>query len=388
MAEKVKKQHLKREVEKYINGYLEEVSTDPLGSLTSLYGSLGELQERAQTSKDVVFSQVALEETIAELQATRDTDGVTGIPWPWLRLNQATGGIHEGNYIMVWALPKSMKTWFGLVVAAHVLQTGRRVLVYSKEMTWDDVRRRISAILSKVNYTRFKNASLSSTEVAHLLETQERISSDEFPGELFFTDCDRPDGSPGGPAEVRRKMEIYRPHFVMLDSSYMLELPGSGNSNALDWKVLSMVNRQLKQIAKTTGIPILSILQENERSAYKYHKSRGTASLAMNTGAVMDCDVGIRLVYHPKKQEISIHMAAARETTDPGFTIHALAAENFGFAHDTLYSLSDTQDEEDNEGATPPPDAFEIQPAVVSPLMEHSRTLRDPDEIDEDTASG
>ena len=136
-------------------------------------------------------------------------------------------------------------------------------------------------------------------------------------------------------------------------------------------------------------MPLLSILQENERSAYKYAKSRGTASLAMNTGAVMDCDVGIRLVYHPRKQELSIHLAAARETTDPGFTIHAVASENFQYAHDTLYGLGDVQESEEDEGGdVPPEDALEIQPAVASPLMERARGRREPDEIDEDTATG
>ena len=390
LIEKVKHQHVKRESEKLINGFMEQTATDPIGAVTDLYDKLGQLQEEVQTSDDVVFSQVALEETIEELSRNRESEGLTGIPWPWARMNRATNGIQPGDYIMIWALPKSMKTWFGLVVAAHVLATGRRVLVYSKEMTWTAVRRRVSSILSKVNYTRLKNASLSRAETAHLLETQERLADPDFPGELIFTNCDRPDGSPGGPAEVRRKIEIYQPHFVLLDSSYMLELPGNGNSNALDWKVLSSINRQLKQIAKSTGIPVLSILQENERSAYKYSKSRGTASLAMNTGAVMDCDVGIRLVYHPKKQELSVHLAAARETTDPGFTIHALASENFGYAHDKLYSLGDVQDEDDGgeDAEVPPEDALEIQPAVVSPLMEQARNSREPDEIDEDVSQG
>ena len=145
---------------------------------------------------------------------------------------------------------------------------------------------------------------------------------------------------------------------------------------------MSIVNRRLKQIAKTTGIPMLAILQENERSAYKYSKSRGTASLAMNTGAVMDCDVGIRLVYHKRREEISIHLAAARETTEEGFTINALAAENFNYAHDGLYTLADVQEEEEEvslpEGVSDEPAADE---SVTSPLMAISR---DRDEIDDD----
>tara|TARA_R100000152_G_C6755809_1_gene179552 strand:+ start:1 stop:1098 length:1098 start_codon:yes stop_codon:yes gene_type:complete len=358
----------------------EDSRANPFSALSDIHDTLGSLQEKASATTDVTFSDVALEETIAELRRTGDTEGLTGMPWPWARMNQATQGIQPGDFIMCWALPKSMKTWFGLIVAAKLFRAGHRVLVYSKEMTWDQMRRRITAINAKVNYTRLKKGSLSTIEQAHYLETVAQHCADDFRGEIIFTDCDRPDGSPGGPAEIRRKIDTYRPEFVLLDSSYMLELPGiNSGSNALDWKVLSAINRQIKQIAKTTGIPIMAILQENERSAYKYNKSRGTASLAMNTGAVMDCDVGIRLVYHKAKQEISLHLAAARETTDDGFTIHALACENFDYAHDTLYAINDVHEEEEGSEAE-----IEPTPEVTSPIMDRSRAERDPDEIDED----
>jgi hypothetical protein len=391
LCEKIKGSYLKRECEKAVSTWQEEIGTDPFSALTNLHDLLGGLQERTTRSNDVTFSQVALEETIDELRRTGETNGLTGMPWPWSRLNAATQGIQPGDFIMVWALPKSMKTWFGLLVAAKLFKSGRRVLVYSKEMTWTQMRRRITAINAGINYTRLKEATLSVAEQTHLLQSVEETCSPDFPGELIFTDCDRADGSPGGPSEIRRKIDIYRPHFVLLDSSYMLELPGVNTSaNALDWKVLSAINRQIKQIAKSTGIPVLAILQENERSAYKYSKSRGTASLAMNTGAVMDCDVGIRLVYHKRKQEISLHLAAARETTDEGFTIHALAAENFGYAHDNLYSIGDvSEDADEGDGFSESSSLPEVTAVVASPLMDQSRSsTRTPDEIDEDAATG
>jgi len=389
LCEKVKDSHLRREAESAVSKYLADVEpSNGLTIIAHLHRKIGELLETNSADNDVCFSQVALQECAAELRRIEDTDGMTGYPWPWPRLNIATQGIQPGDFIMVWALPKSMKTWFGLVVAAHMLATGRRVLIYSKEMTWPAVRRRLACILARVDYTRLKEGNLSTAEETQYLQKLEEICDPEFPGDVWFTSADCADGSPGGPDEIRRKIDIFRPHFVLLDSAYMLELPGSGSS-ALDWKQLSLVNRRIKQIAKTTGIPIMAILQENERSALKYAKSRGTASLAMNTGAVMDCDVGIRLVYHKNRRELSIHLPAARETTCEGFTINALAAENFSYAHDGLHSLSDIYDEEAAESANLPEQmngqGEEVR-AVVSPLMVSSReTPQVPrDEIDDD----
>ena len=372
LCEKVKITHLKREADKFVTRYMDQLSDDPMKAVADLQSDLSGLQEETASNGDVSFSKVALQECIAGLENTMSLDGLTGMPWPWARLNQATGGIQDGDFIMIWALPKSMKTWFGLVIAAHLLATGRRVLVYSKEMTWDAVRRRITSIIAKVDYTKLKKGQLSTPERSHYLGEVEKIWDADFPGELVFTNADRMDGGPGGPIEIRRKVEAYRPHFVLLDSSYMLELPNAGG-NPLDWKQLSVVNRQLKQLAKSTKVPILAILQENERSAMKYSKSRGTASLAMNTGAVMDCDIGMRIVYHSKRKEISIHLAAARETTDAGFTIHAIPGTNFTYAHDTLHNVGDDfQDEEGGAGSVEVPQP-EAPTAAQSPFMTQSR---------------
>lgn len=378
---KVRDAHLRRETESAVQQYLTSIEPNKgLSTITELHQQLGQLLEQGSAESDVCFSKVAFQETIDELRRIENSNGgITGIPWPWAKMNLATQGIQPGDYIMVWAIPKSMKTWFGLYVAAHVLQTGRRVLIYSKEMTWSVVRRRLSCLLAGVNYTRLKNGTLSSAEQEQYLNKLEEICDPNFPGDVWFTQADRPDGSVGGPDEIRRKVDVFRPHFVMLDSSYMLELPGSG-SNALDWKNLSIVNRRLKQIAKQTNIPILSILQENERAGIKYQKSRGTASLSSNSQAAMDCDVGIRLVYHKRKEELSLHLAAARETTVNGFTINAVAAENFSYAHDTLYSLSDVWEDEERQG-TEVPEEVASEEVPVSPLMASHRSR---DEIDDD----
>ena len=385
LCSNVKASFLRRRAETSIQAYLERVRGEPYEAVEELYQSLGLLQDEASVSSDVSFKERALEEEVLRLEEICDREGLTGMPWPWPKLNMDTGGIHEADYIMVWALPKSMKTWFGLIVAAHLFKTGRRVLVYSKEMTWDNTRSRIAAILAEINYDRVKQAQLlSETEKFAYLSALEEVCREDHPGEIIFTNADRLDGSTGGPTEIRRKIEMYSPHFVMLDSSYMLEMPNA-KMNPLDWKSLSLVNRALKQIAKSLRVPILAILQENERSAYKYSKSRGTASLAMNTGAVMDCDLGIRLVRHSKRNELSIHYAAAREVNAEGFTIHAVPCENFRYAHDHLHNLGDEFDEEETEESRP-----EVPPPADQPEESWSliNSFNQPidDEIQEDLA--
>jgi len=336
--------HQRRKTEKAWEIFLKESSQSHNTALHNLTTSLAAIQEQTIASTDVSFSDVAMEQTIQDMEVLANNDGLTGMPYPWARMNEITGGINPGDYILIYAMPKSMKTWVGLYIAVHIARTGRKVLVYSREMTWDTTRRRINCILAGVDYTKYKRNDLTEAERLRVLEATDWFAN-ECPGDIQFTDLDRPDGEAGGPAEIRRKIEIYQPHLILLDSAYMLELPNN-KMNAYDWKVLSLINRNCKQISKKTMIPVIAILQENERAAIQYKNTRGTASLAMNTGAIQDCDLAIRIVYNVAREELSLHLPAARETREKGFTVNAKAAYDFSYAHDRLWTVEEIDCEE------------------------------------------
>jgi hypothetical protein len=350
ICEKVRHAYLRRRTDQYVQNYMLMVRENPANAVAKLHRDLTILQEQFAVSTDMNFKESALKEIIAELDSGTMNSGITGMPWPWERLNLDTQGIQYGDFIMVWALPKSMKTWLGLVVSAHLFKQGYRVMIYSKEMTWKVVRNRIACILTGVNYNDFKRNQLSPEQQHEMFLEIERLSSAAHSGQMHFTQADRMDGSVGGPEEIRRKVEVYNPDFVMLDSSYMLEMPNA-QGNALDWKNLSAVTRALKQISKssiraTGGVAIMAIFQENEQQAIKFKNTRGTASLAMNKGAVADCDIGLRLIINKKRKELSIHYAVARECEGEGFTINAIPCVNFEYCGDHLWQVGDDYSEE------------------------------------------
>lgn len=386
---KVKEGWARREMAKFMKEYEESADDNMASAMNTFFQKLGDLQDSARVNRDVRYRDVAVHETEEDLCRTRDNNGVTGMPFPWPKMNEATQGIQPGDFIMIWALPKSMKTWIGLIITAHLFALGQRVLIYSKEMRWDSIRNRINCLLAKVDYTEHKRGTLSEEDRARLRETVRKLSDPSFTGELFFTDADRLDGSPGGPREIRSKIDKYHPHFVLLDSSYMLEMPDAG-SRALDWNQLALVSRQLKSIAKTTGVPMLAILQENERAAFKYNKSRGTASIAMNSGAVMDCDIGIRVVYKRSLNQISLHFAACRETTIKGFTINAIACTNFDYVSEELHAVGE---EEDADKVTRPAPEMPAKPperqkstSLIPSFARGKGKPNPPDEVGRDLA--
>lgn len=372
LCKKVRDGHLRRKTDKLIDSFNLGARENVEHAIAELSTGISVLQEHYTSSSDRDFKSDALEEIINFVERQDETAGMTGMPWPWPTLNKDTQGIQKGDLLMFWALPKSMKTWMGLVIAANLYSLGYRVLVYSKEMTWDITRNRLACVLGKINYTSFKNGTLSEEERNSLFSIIENLSSDKHTGRLHFTQADRLDGSPGGPSEIRKKIQAYKPHFVMLDSTYMLEMPNV-NGNAMDWKNLTAVMRALKQISKDTGVAILTIMQENETQALKFKgSSRGTASLAFNKLAVADCDLGIKLVINKRKRELSLHYAVAREAMGDGFSINALACENFEECGSHLWEVGDDQsDKEDKAPALP----TQVLGSINSGVTLNSRAL-------------
>ena len=351
LCQKVVDNYTRRRLDKFLTEAIQDMHDKPHEVASTLLENIGKLQEMNSKSNDRSFSENALEEELDSYNQRKENDGCLGLPYPWAQMNADTRGMAAGDYIMIWAMPKSMKTWLGLICTAHLVKTGRRCLIYSKEMMWPTIRQRMCAILAGVNYERLLDGKLSAGEEKMYFDTIRELTSAEHRGEFIFTDADQADGSVGGPADIRRKIDVYKPDFVFLDSSYMLQLPGVGGDRVLDWKVLSVINREVKQIAKTTAIPIMAIFQENETQAIKHKKSRGTASLSMNKGAVMDCDLGIRLVHNKLKNELTIRYAVGREVMAEGFSIHAIACENFDYAGRHLWDIGDDYEGDDKDDA-------------------------------------
>jgi len=350
LCSRVRDGYVRRRADALIEEFEQYVRDDAPKALSEFCTQLTALQEECAPDSDVDFKKVALGEMADYLTRTNETEGLTGLPWPWTRMNADTQGMQPGDFILVWAAPKGMKTFWGLIVCAHLFQQGYSVLIYSKEMTWDSLRNRLVCILAKIDYDRLRKGRLSDDEQLRALAAVEYLSRPEHRGRLMFTQADRLDGGLGGPAEIRRKIDTYRPDFVLLDSSYMLELPNARGS-ALDWTNLTTIMKAIKQIAKSTKCRIMAITQENETQALKAKGSRGTTSLAFNKMAVMDCDLGINLVLNRKKCELSIRYAVMREGKGEGFTINALPCENFEYTGDHLWQVGD--DFDDPKAAAP-----------------------------------
>lgn len=99
---------------------------DPSLILQAYMPSLRDLSISGSNSNQALMSQAAAS-LRAEYEAMAESGGITGIPYPWDVMNQATGGMQDEEWIVLYGRPKNMKC----IAAGQRLmtRTGARVAI-------------------------------------------------------------------------------------------------------------------------------------------------------------------------------------------------------------------------------------------------------------------
>ncbi len=337
----VKKEKLARDIRQILTDAQDLLDDkDPHGAVELIQETLG-MTEEEYASGDVDFGSTAKDAIIEEYERFQSSEGIVGLPFPWPELSNETGGMEAGDLVVIYGIPKSMKTWLAMYMTTYLYQRhGCRALIYSQEMDIPRLRRRVALILSGLDYNLYRKGALSHDDFCHLLEILDRLEEEAENGEsnrkLIFTNGMKASGM--NLFTLRHKIEVYRPDIVMLDSAYHM-------SDDMDWKKLTKLTQGIKAVAKETGTRIIAVNQENERKARD--KGRGTASVANSPSWIQDCDLGFRTVLGVN--DISLHLTAARECRFDGIRINNKPANDFSLIDCKVKSYEDYDKESSGE---------------------------------------
>jgi len=195
------------------------------------------------------------------------------IPTPWETLTTLTGGgIRVGDYWVIAARLGQGKSWTMAVMACLAIMSGFRVIIYSLEMTKEDVHQRMHALLAvllgyEVSYSELRDRTFSRREYKALLAD----IRDNVPGKFFVVDST---SGPISPATVAAHSEAADLHFV----DYIgLMRNTDGTRSVDDWRNAASISNQLKEVAqaKSTRVVALSqINREGDTGGWKPPKSK------------------------------------------------------------------------------------------------------------------
>lgn len=167
----------------------------------------------------------------------------------------ATGGVSEGEVMIIAGRLGNKKTTLSLFIAHHWWKQGKRVLFASNEMAPADIYARLDGIVGRFNPLILRGEPTD--EVKELVDTTKemvRITSKEHKGDIFI-----PSTKLRTPAEVFATAQYLGVDGIIIDGLYLMH-PNEGHFGA-KWERVSEISNQIKEGAGDTGIPTLALTQ-------------------------------------------------------------------------------------------------------------------------------
>ena len=338
-------------------------SVNPREGMLALRTAAAELSTKHEISNDMLLSG-AYDVLKTDYDLVAAGNGLTGLPWPWKELNDATQGVHKGEFIVVYGRPKNMKTWLCIyIVTLMYMYANSRVLIYSLEMHPKQMMRRIAAVMSAVNYKsllqgvlqphdkdRFFSALRAVYEQVHHPQT---IGGQVRSPEILVTSGK---GS-GGISFLHSKIREFQPDIVLVDGMYLMQ-DDRQKVRTFDWKAIAHISQDLKRTATEFDIPVMATAQAN-RKADKNMKNADLSEIAYSDAIAQDTDFSIRVQRRKDassgEPEIVLAFPGSREVDMDSLLVHGIPALNFSLKSTIVVHTEDgsSQPEEQKTKAEP-----------------------------------
>ncbi|MGV1017051.1 MAG: replicative DNA helicase [Fluviibacter phosphoraccumulans] len=235
-------------------------------------------------SKEPVSVSVVMSSVLQTLQKRVDAGGaISGLSTGFVDLDKATTGLHTGNLVIVAGRPAMGKTTLSVNIAENIAIAGGVALVFSLEMSADDLVERSMARAGSVNTQNLREGKLTDDDWSRMT-----VALGKLNGKGLVIDDD-----PGTAtvSQMRRKsIRVKRKHgaldLIVVDYLQLMRGEG-GNRN----EEIGGITRGLKLLARELSVPIILLSQLN-RGVEERTDKRPMMSDLRESGAIeQDADV-------------------------------------------------------------------------------------------------
>lgn len=245
--------------------------------------------------------------------------------WPWECLNEETGGVSDEDYIIFYGRPKQQKSWALSYMAACTLEQDMRVLLYTKEMTPENIHRRIVACALQLDYKSLRFAKLDPDKKELLKQYKEHFEDPYTKGSLVIVSGAEVQHGTDTVGWLQAKVEKHAPDAVFVDGLHFLS---DGSRRQLqDHERVRNISRELRQLSLRKKIPVIATIHANRKAAA--HSEGNLDEIAYSDAVAQDATVAIRTIVERHQPTMAMVMAGSREFRLPGFRIHSILATNF-----------------------------------------------------------
>ena len=267
------------------------------------------LQQRS-AAEFTPISEITLRVLERIQKAYQNGAEVTGIPTGFIDLDRKLSGLQPSDLVLIAARPSMGKTAFVLNIVEHAaVRNGRSCMIFSLEMSKEQLVNRILSMESSVDAQKMRNGDLSSGDFSNIIEAAAHISESK---NLVIDDT-----AGIGIGELRskcRKQKLeHGVDLVIID--YLQLMSGSGKSGENRQQEISDISRNLKVLARELQAPVIALSQLS-RAVEQRPDHRPMLSDLRESGAIeQDADV-VMFLYrddyynkdteHPNEAEVII----------------------------------------------------------------------------------
>lgn len=211
---------------------------------------------------------------------------LTGLQTGFAGFDSLTWGLQPTDLILIASRPSAGKTSLALNIAKNAVMDNIPAVIFSLEMSEQQLLFRLMSDLSKINGQKFKSGLFGRDDWQSLTDTAATINN--FP--LFMDDS-------GGLhiREIqRRSRSIYKERGIgLIVVDYLQLISGDGKTRERE---ISDISKGLKNIAKELNIPVVALSQLNRNLEQRSNKRPILADLRDSGSLEQDADI-IAFIY-------------------------------------------------------------------------------------------
>ncbi|MGQ9634689.1 MAG: replicative DNA helicase [Bryobacteraceae bacterium] len=246
---------------------------------------------------------------------------IRGLSTGYKRFDELTGGLHEGELIVLAGRPSMGKTALALNIAHHVaVKLKQTVAIFSLEMSKEALFSRLLCSGARVDAQRYRLGYLDADERRRL----QRAAAELVEAPLFIDD------SPGislmDMHSKLRRLQAERPlGLVVLDYLQLMTARGKFDNRVQE---VSALSRGLKLLAKELKVPLMALSQLSRAPEARKGDHRPMLSDLRESGSIeQDADVVAFIfreeVYNNKREDLKgkAELIVAKQRNGPIDTI-------------------------------------------------------------------
>ncbi len=269
-------------------------SNDVDDLLQEAEGKLFEISQR-NVKKDVTQIDPVISQAIQQIElAANRTSGLSGLESGYHDLDKLTSGWQRSDLIIIAARPAMGKTAFVLSMAKNMaISYNIPVAIFSLEMSNLQLVNRLISNTCELESEKIKSGRLTQMEWDQLMSRIKHLYSaplyiDDTPSLSVFELR----------TKARRLVREHNVQFIIID--YLQLMNASGMKFGSREQEVSMISRNLKQLAKELNIPIVALSQLNRSVESRTDGKRPQLSDLRESGAIeQDADI-VCFIHRPE----------------------------------------------------------------------------------------